>query len=63
VTDPPRREIFTPDTSDIRRFPVRVYYPAAKEACVPGVYFPPRLADVYTGEFNLRSGFDRIVLS
>src|SRR5687767_5625479 len=46
VTDPRRREIFTADTSDIRRFPVRVYYPAAKASCAPGAYFPPNLAEV-----------------
>jgi hypothetical protein len=45
VTDPRRREIFTPDTSDVRRFPVRVFYPVAKGACAPGAYFPPRLAE------------------
>ena len=61
VTDPRRREIFTPDTSDIRRFPVRVYYPAAKGACAPGAYFPPKLAEVYTTEFKLQPGFDRVV--
>ena len=61
ISDPRRREIFTLDTSDIRRFPVFVYYPVAKGACAPGAYFPPRLAEVYTAEFNLRPGFDRTV--
>ena len=61
VTDPRRREIFTADTSDIRRFPVRVYYPAAKASCAPGAYFPPNLAEVYTTEFNLLPGFERSV--
>lgn len=61
VTDPRRREIFTPDPSDIRRFPVRVYYPAAKGACAPAVYFPPELARIYTDEFQLRPDFGRTV--
>ena len=61
VTDPRRREIFTADTSDIRRFPVRVYYPSAKAACAPGPYFPPALGEVYTAEFNLKPGFERSV--
>ena len=61
VTDPRRREIFTPDTSDIRRFPVFVYYPAAKGACTPNVFFPPILAEVYTNEFRFQAGFDRSV--
>ncbi|MES2521274.1 MAG: alpha/beta fold hydrolase [Gemmatimonadota bacterium] len=61
VTDGRRREIFTLDTTDVRRFPVRVYYPAAKGACAPSAYFPPDLAAVYTAEFNLQSGFDRTV--
>jgi dienelactone hydrolase len=61
VMDPRRREIFTLDTSDVRRFPVLVYYPAAKGACAPGPYFPPKLAEVYTAEFNLRPGFERTV--
>ncbi len=61
VTDPRRREIFTLDTSDLRRFPVSVYYPIAKGACAPGPYFPAGLAEVYTAEFNLQPGFDRTV--
>jgi pimeloyl-ACP methyl ester carboxylesterase len=61
VTDPRRREIFTPDTSDIRRFPVFVYYPVAKGACTPAAYFPPKLAEVYTAEFKYQAGFERIV--
>jgi pimeloyl-ACP methyl ester carboxylesterase len=61
ASDPRRREIFTLDTSDIRRFPVFVYYPVAKGACAPGPYFPPNLAEVYTAEFNLQPGFDRVV--
>jgi pimeloyl-ACP methyl ester carboxylesterase len=61
VTDPRRREIFTPDASDIRRFPVFIYYPAAKGTCAPAPYFPPALAEVYSSAFNLRAGFDRVV--
>ena len=61
VTDPRRREIFTPDPSDVRRFPVFVYYPAAKGACAPGAYFPPKLLEVYTAEFNLRAGIDPVL--
>src|SRR3712207_8778723 len=52
---PRRREIFTPDASDVRRFPVFVYYPAAKGACAPGAYFPPKLAEVYTAELDRKS--------
>src|SRR5687767_7181952 len=47
VTDPRRREIFTTDSSDVRRFLVAVYYPAAKGACAPAAYFPPKVAEVY----------------
>lgn len=61
VTDPRRREIFTLDTSDIRRFPVFVYYPVAKGTCAPSVFFPPKLAEVYTAEFRYQAGFDRTV--
>lgn len=61
IIDPRRREIFTPDTSDIRRFPVRVFYPAKKGACAPAAYFPPALAVVYTAELNVPAGFERNV--
>ncbi|HYW31502.1 MAG TPA: alpha/beta fold hydrolase [Gemmatimonas sp.] len=61
ITDRRRREIFTLDTSDVRQFPVRIYYPVGKGTCAPAPYFPPALAEVYTAEFNLQPGFDRVV--
>jgi predicted esterase len=61
ITDPRRREIFTVDTTDVRRFPVFVFYPATKGTCAPATYFPPRVAEVYAAELNLQPGLDRTV--
>jgi pimeloyl-ACP methyl ester carboxylesterase len=63
VDDPVRREIFTPDPSDTRRFPVWVYYPSAAGGCAPHAYFPPELGAAYSASFGLRSGFEQSVLA
>jgi predicted dienelactone hydrolase len=63
IADPTRREIFTRDPSDIRRLPVRVFYPIQKGSCRPQPYFPPELAAVYSAEFKLKPGFEREALA
>lgn len=61
VKDPRRREIFTTDSADRRRFPVYVYYPAAKGGCAPSTYFPAGVAAAYTAELNMPAGFEKSV--
>jgi pimeloyl-ACP methyl ester carboxylesterase len=63
IVDTTRREVFTNDPGDYRRFPVRIYYPARKGACATRNYMPKELAAVYTKEFNYVAGFERSVRS
>jgi predicted esterase len=63
ISDPTRREIFTKDLLDVRRLPVRVYYPARKGTCAPRLYLPEAVGSAYAQEFGLTPGFERRALA
>jgi dienelactone hydrolase len=63
ISDATRREIFTKDPNDVRRLPVRVYYPVRKGTCAPRLYLPEALGVSYAAEIGLAAGFERSALA